>query len=63
MEKREPVYTVIGKVNWFSTMKNSMEFSPKFKKRTNIRSSNSTSGYLFTHTHTHTHTHKPPRNL
>ena len=31
-EKREPSYTVGGKVNWYNTMENSMEVSQKNSK-------------------------------
>ena len=46
MEKREPLCTIGGDVNWCTTMKNSMELPQKIKNRTAILSSNSTSGYL-----------------
>ena len=36
VEKREHLYTVDGKVNWFSHMENNTEVPQKNKNRTNI---------------------------
>ena len=46
VEKREPLCTVDGNVNWYATTENSMELPQKSKVRTTIKSSNSTSGYF-----------------
>ena len=46
MEKREPLYTIRGNVNWGSHYGNSMEIPQKIKNRTTIGSNNSTPGYL-----------------
>ena len=45
-EKREPLCTVGGNVNWYSTMGNSMGVPQKNRNRTMIQSSSSTPGYL-----------------
>ena len=44
MEKREPSYTVGGKVNWYNTMDNIMRFPQKTESKSIIWSSNFTSG-------------------
>lgn len=45
-EKREPLYTTGGTVNWYTTMEHRMEVPQKIKTRTSIWSSNSTSGNI-----------------
>ena len=46
LEKTDPLYTVVGKVDWCSSVENSMEVSQKIKNRTTIWLSNSTSGCI-----------------
>ena len=46
VEKREPLCTVAGDVNWCSHYENSMEFPQKIKNRTALWSSSPTSGYI-----------------
>ena len=46
LEKTDPLYTVVGNVDWCSSVENSMEVSQKIKNRTTIWLSNSTSGCI-----------------
>ena len=46
VEKRDPLYTVGGNVNWYSHYENNMEVSQKIKNRTRIWPSNSTPVYV-----------------
>ena len=45
MEKKEPLYTVGGNVNWCNHYGKWYGYSSKFENRTTISSSNSTPGY------------------
>ena len=46
VEKRDPLYTVGGNVNWYSHYENNMEVSQKIKNRTRIWPSNPTTGHI-----------------
>ena len=46
MEKREPICTVGGSVNWYNTLENNMEFPQEIKSRATIWLRTPTSGYL-----------------
>ena len=47
VEKRAPLYTAGGNVNWRSPYGKQYHIAQNIKNRTTIQSSNSTSGYLY----------------